>query len=46
MTNTSVVDLDADLVRSWGKDLDILKRQLFTGLPGDSSLASDCLSRG
>ncbi len=43
MANTSVVDLNADLVRSWRQDLDILKRQLFAGFPGDGSLAGNCL---
>lgn len=43
MTNASVVDLDADFVRSGGQDLYILKGQLLAGFPGDGGLAGDGL---
>lgn len=45
VANTSVVDLDTDLVGPGGKDLNVLERKRLAGLPGDGGLASDGLCR-
>lgn len=43
VTDTGVVNFDADLVGLGRGDFDILDAQGLTGLPGDGSLASDDL---
>ena len=43
MADTSVVDLDSDLVGFGRGDLDILDAQVLAGLPGDGGLTGDCL---
>lgn len=43
MADTSVVNLDSNLVRLRRSNLDILKTKGFTSLPGDGGLASDGL---
>ena len=45
MANASVVDLDADLVGSRRKNLNVLEAELLASAPGDSGLASDGLMR-
>ena len=40
MADTGVIDLNADLVCLGGRDLDILNRQVLTGLPRDGRLLS------
>jgi hypothetical protein len=44
MTDSSVVDLNSDLVSLWGSDLDVLEAQFLSGLPSDGCLAGDGLS--
>lgn len=44
MANSSVVNLNANLMSLWGSDLDGLKAQIFTCLPGHGGFASDCLN--
>lgn len=43
VANTSVVDLDADLVRFWRGNLNVLNGQVLAGLPGHGGLAGDGL---
>lgn len=43
VADTSVVDLDADLVGPGRKDLDILNGQRLAGLPGNGGLARNGL---
>lgn len=43
MADTSVVDLDADLVGLGRSNLDVLDAQRLAGLPGDGGLAGDGL---
>jgi hypothetical protein len=43
VANTSVVDLDTDLVGPGGEDLNVLDGKGLAGLPGDGGLASDGL---
>lgn len=43
MADTSVVDLDADLVGPGRKNFDILKAQRLAGLPGNGGLARNGL---
>jgi hypothetical protein len=38
MADARVVDLDADLVRSWWPDLDVLDGQVLAGFPRDCRL--------
>lgn len=43
VAHTGVVDLDTDLVRLWGCNLDVLNAQVLARLPGDGGLAGDGL---
>jgi len=43
MADTSVVDLDADLVRFRWSDFDVLNGEVLAGFPGYCGLAGDCL---
>jgi hypothetical protein len=43
VANTSVVNLDADLVGSGREDLDVLNAEGLAGSPGDGGLAGDGL---
>lgn len=38
VANSSVVDLNADLVGSWGQDFDVLDGEVLAGFPGDGGL--------
>lgn len=38
MADTGVVDLDADLVGLWGRNLDVFDGEVLASLPGDGSL--------
>lgn len=38
VTDTGMVDLDADLMGLWRRNLDILHRQRLTGAPGNGGL--------
>lgn len=44
VANTSVVNLDADLVGAGRSNLDILKGEFLASLPGDGGLAGNGLS--
>jgi hypothetical protein len=44
VANTSVVDLDTDLVGLGRSNLNVLNGQRLTGLPGDSGLAGNGLA--
>lgn len=44
VANTSVVDLDSDLVGLGGSNLNILNGERLAGLPGDGGLAGDGLA--
>lgn len=46
VADTSVVDLDADLVGPRRANLDVLEAKLLAGLPGDGGLASNGLPDG
>jgi hypothetical protein len=46
VANTSVVDLDTDLVGLGRSNLNVLNGQRLAGLPGDSGLTGDGLSYG
>ena len=43
MANTSVVNLNADLMGLGGSHLDVLNGEVLAGLPGDGGLAGDGL---
>jgi len=43
VADTSVVDLDANLVRLWGSDFDVLDGEVFASLPGYCGLAGHSL---
>jgi len=43
MADASVVDLDADFMRSRRFDLDIFDAQLLAGFPSHGGLADNCL---
>ena len=45
VADTSVVDLNADLVSLGGRDLNILNAELLASLPGDGGLAGDGLGQ-
>ena len=45
VADTSVLDLNSDLVGLGRSHLDVLIAELLTGAPGDGSLASDGLRR-
>lgn len=38
VADSSVVDLNADLVGSWGQDFDVLDGEVLAGFPGDGGL--------
>ena len=44
VANTSVVDLNSDLVGPGGSDLDILNGERLAGLPGNGGLTSNGLA--
>lgn len=38
VADSSVVDLNADLVGSWGQDFDVFDGEVLAGFPGDGGL--------
>jgi hypothetical protein len=46
VADTSVVDLNANLVCFGRRNLNVLNAQVLRGIPGNGGLASDCLALG